>query len=105
MQRHVVGHSGATLRTVARHVVDAGKVDAETRLSIYASGYQLRLVEALGTEFETLKVLAGEAGFDRLCRSFIAAHPSRTPNLRWYGDKLPATWPAPHRSARRPRAD
>lgn len=88
MQRHVVGHSGATLRTVARHVVDAGKVGAETRLSIYASGYQLRLVEALGTEFETLKVLAGEAGFDRLCRSFIAAHPSRTPNLRWYGDKL-----------------
>lgn len=90
VQHHVLVSNGQSLQQVTRHVVSTAKVSADQRLSIYAKGYRLRLIEALGTEFETLKAVAGDAAFDRLCRSFITAHPSRNPNLRWYGDQLAA---------------
>lgn len=90
VQHHVLVTSSDSLQQVTRHVVSTAKVSADQRLSIYAEGYRLRLIEALGTEFETLKAVAGDAVFDRLCRSFIAANPSRNPNLRWYGDQLAA---------------
>ncbi len=88
VQHHVLVTNSHSLQQVTRHVVGTARVSADQRLSIYAEGYRLRLIEALGAEFETLKAVAGDAVFDRLCRSFIAAHPSRTPNLRWYGGQL-----------------
>lgn len=102
VQQHVVSTTGHSLQRVARHVVGTAKVSAAQRLSIYAEGYRLRLIEALGTEFETLKAVAGDAVFDRLCRSFIATHPSRNPNLRWYGDQLAAHLAATPPFSRRP---
>ncbi|MES2425232.1 MAG: DNA-binding domain-containing protein [Pseudomonadota bacterium] len=90
LQRHVLEFDQCSLKTVSRHVVSTEKVSADVRLSIYANGYRLRLIEALATEFSTLQRITGEKTFDALCRSFIAAHPSRTPNLRWYGGELAA---------------
>jgi hypothetical protein len=90
LQRHVLEFDQRSLKTVSRHVVSTEKVSADLRLSIYANGYRLRLIEALATEFGTLRRIAGEKTFDALCRSFIATHPSRAPNLRWYGSELAA---------------
>jgi hypothetical protein len=55
---------------------------------VYADGYRVRLVEALGSDYPALQGLIGEGAFDRMAREFIAAHPSRRPNLRWYGGEL-----------------
>ncbi len=68
-----------------RHVVDAGAISALQRLDIYSSGYRLRLIEALQTDYPVVLALAGEQRFDALARDYIAAHPSRHPNLRWFG--------------------
>lgn len=68
-----------------RHVLDAGKLDPMQRLAIYADGYRLRLIEALETDYAAVKAAAGHKRFEQLARGFIAIHPSRHPNLRWYG--------------------
>ncbi len=79
-------------RTVGglRHVMDAGQISASQRLGIYATGYRLRLIEALQTDYPVVQALVGEGRFDVLARSYIAAHPSRHPNLRWYGGAFAA---------------
>lgn len=83
-QRHVclpgTGMEGAVLATP--------RANAARRLGVYADAYRARLIEALGNDFPALQGLLGMDGFDRMAREFIAAHPSRQPNLRWYGGEL-----------------
>lgn len=64
------------------------KADAETLLGVYRNAYPLRLLEALGTNFPRLKIVLGDADFDRMGRGYIAAHPPRHFSIRWYGDGL-----------------
>lgn len=102
MLHHVRAFDAGSLQQVLPHVVSTEKVPAEDRLAIYANGYRLRLVEVLGGEFTLLQRVAGEALFERLCRDFIAAHPSPYPNIRWYGDKLAGFAASTTPFARRP---
>lgn len=83
-QRHVYRPG----RTMERVVLATPRANAARRLGIYADAYRSRLVEALGSDYPALKGVLGERGFDRLMRAFIAAHPSRFPNLRWYGGEM-----------------
>ena len=83
-QRHVLRPT----RAMERRVVSTRRASAGMRLAIYSNAYRERLIEALGIEFEGLQALAGDAAFRRLALGFIAAHPSRRPNLRWYGARL-----------------
>jgi hypothetical protein len=85
IQRYVMWPDAPRAVGGLRHIVDAGRISAPQRLGLYAVGYQLRLIEALQTDYPVLLALVGEARFDALARSYIAAHPSRHPNLRWYG--------------------
>ncbi len=85
IQRYVMWPDAPRTLGGLRHVMDAGRVSAPDRLGIYANGYQLRLIEALQTDYPVVLALAGERTFDTLARSYIAAHASRHPNLRWYG--------------------
>lgn len=73
------------LRRALRHVMDVAPVGAAQRLDIYAQGYRLRLIEALQTDYPVVLAMAGDVAFDRWARRHIEAHPSRHPNLRWYG--------------------
>lgn len=68
----------------------AGPDDAfrGTRLGVYYDAYRLRLIEVLGTDFETLKAFAGEDRFDSIARACIDAHPSVFRNVRWFGSRL-----------------
>ena len=83
-QRHVYRPG----RAMERAVLEAPRANAARRLGIYADAYRSRLVEALASDYPALKEVLGESRFDRLMRAFVAAHPSRTPNLRWYGGEL-----------------
>ena len=83
-QRHIYQPGQAMERAV--HATPAA--NAARRLGIYAHAYGSRLVGALRVDYPALGALLGEAGFDRMVRGFIAAHPSRHSNLRWYGGDL-----------------
>lgn len=73
---------------VRDEVVGSTRVDADTRLRIYADGYRLRLIEALDTDYPGLHAMAGDEEFDRLARAYIEAQPSTYRSLRWYGGGL-----------------
>lgn len=62
----------------------------KTRLGVYYDAYRLRLVEVLGSDFETLKTFAGEETFDAIARAYLDAHPSTFRNVRWFGGLLPS---------------
>ncbi|MBX3653735.1 MAG: putative DNA-binding domain-containing protein [Ramlibacter sp.] len=85
VQRYVDEPAAPRAATWMRHVVDSGGVGAARRLGIYADGYRLRLIEALEADYPAVRHVAGETSFERWARGFIDDHPSRHPNLRWYG--------------------
>ncbi len=69
---------------------DDDQARAEHRLAAYWNAYRLRLIEALGNDFEKLQALIGEADFERLILDYVAEHPSRHRSIRWVGQHLPA---------------
>ena len=69
-------------------IIDGPRINAETRLAIYASAYRSRLQEVLDTDYPALHVLAGDELFAQLAQAYIAAHPSVSPNARWFGMNL-----------------
>ncbi|MGH8479541.1 MAG: DNA-binding domain-containing protein [Gammaproteobacteria bacterium] len=78
------GDRGAEAR-----VLTTSRVDARTRLDIYAKGYRLRLREALEEDFQAVRALMGEGAFRRLNEDYIDAHPSAHFSLRHFGRQLP----------------
>jgi hypothetical protein len=83
-QDYVLRGDPAVLQLIAAD----SAADARTRMRVYADGYVQRLIEALETDYPGLKAVAGQADFEALCRAYIAAHPSRFRNLRWFGHRL-----------------
>lgn len=61
---------------------------AAPRLDIYRNAYRGRLAAALEENYPVLHRVLGSAAFRDLAGAFIAAHPSRRPSIRWYGDEL-----------------
>jgi hypothetical protein len=58
------------------------------RIAIYQDAYRIRLREALASNYPQLKVLIGTAAFDSIADTFIDAHPSTHPSIRWFGREL-----------------
>lgn len=69
-------------------VRDTSKADRITLLDVYRDGYALRLIEVLTSDYPGLLAMVGPAGFDAMARAYIAAHPSRHPSVRWFGEGL-----------------
>jgi len=61
----------------------------ESLLRIYQHAYTARLAGALRDNFGVLPQVMGDEAFDALAAAYIAAHPSRHPSIRWFGDRLP----------------
>lgn len=77
-----LGIAGASLESI----VTAGpRLSALERLAIYHHGYRARLVACLADDYPALKYALGPRGFERLAHAYIAAYPSRSPNLNVYG--------------------
>lgn len=94
---HVLRGDAAIVDAIA----STGRDDAGERLGIYAHAYRERLRGVLREEFIGLRALAGSDGFDALMDGYIDAHPSRHPNIRWFGANM-ADWlvDAPHAGPR-----
>ncbi len=61
----------------------------ETLLSVYRNAYLLRLVGVVASDHEYLKAYLGDERFDSMARAYVRAHPSHSPNARWYAQCLP----------------
>jgi len=59
-------------------------------LRIYQHAYTARLAGALRDNVGVLPQVMGDESFDALALAYIAAHPSRHPSIRWFGDRLAA---------------
>jgi hypothetical protein len=59
------------------------------RLRVYQAAYGLRLTEFLSNDYEKLRCYLGETRFNAMARAYTAAHPSDTPNARWFSRHLP----------------
>ncbi|MBV9947252.1 MAG: putative DNA-binding domain-containing protein, partial [Myxococcales bacterium] len=57
---------------------------------IYRRAYHARLIECLTDDYPVLAHALGEPGFERLCRAYIAAHPSGNPSLNFFGRHMAA---------------
>jgi hypothetical protein len=69
-------------------VVSNAQADAAARVRIYAEAYRLRLLEVLQDNYTGLHGLLGDEEFDRLGRTYIDAHPSTHPSVRWFSRHL-----------------
>lgn len=70
---------------MAGQIVGNERVDAQTRLEIYANAYRLRLLEALEGDFVALRAQIGPERFEEIGRAYVDAHPSDHFSLRWFG--------------------
>ncbi len=88
LQRAFQDYLLVTADGFAGSVRDTKKADRLTLLGVYRDAYALRLIEVLTNDFPGLMAMAGPADFDHMARAYIAAHPSRTPSVRWFGRHL-----------------
>ncbi len=72
------------------HIVGTDKVDAPTRLAVYANAYRRRLIEALDSNYPILRQMVGDDGFERIALDYLATHAPTHFSIRWFGDRLPA---------------
>jgi len=63
---------------------------APPRLGIYRHAYRARLAEALRSNYPVLHRVLGDEDFGALAQAYLAAHPSQSPSIRWFGQALPA---------------
>lgn len=89
MQQAFLGHLLGRPSDIADAIQSTPEADAETRLGIYASGYRLRLKEALETDYPQLHAYLGDALFDELMDAYIDRYPSNVYSLRDYGRHIP----------------
>jgi hypothetical protein len=83
------GGLGEKLRAAElRHGLNAEDVVAEKRglsaherLSIYARGYVLRLLECMRADFPVLRGLVGEEVFDAFAKAYVITRPPDSPSL------------------------
>ena len=74
--------------TVLGDILDSPNETRTVLFDVYRNGYGSRLVEVMRNNFEALHIYLGDTAFDDMARAYIAAHPSKTANLRWYSRGL-----------------
>jgi Putative DNA-binding domain len=62
-------------------VAEKRGLSAHQRLSIYTSGYVLRLIECLRADFPALRKFVGDSVFDAFAKAYIISEPPKSPSL------------------------
>ena len=86
-QGFILGQQSA--QGMARLVAQRSGLAVDERLSIYHNAYRVRLREALAESYDKTHEYLGDELFAQAASQYIAAQPSFTPNLRWYGAQFP----------------
>ncbi len=69
---------------MVEHIESTPVMSASDRLDIYGSAYNLRLKEAITTDYDILHGYLGDEQFDQLMDCYIEKYPSHTTNLRYF---------------------
>jgi hypothetical protein len=88
--RGTLPRDGRRAFAAARLVAAGPPLAPRARLGIYRFAYSARLREVMANDFPGVRRLVGEAAFDDLVTAYVAAHPSRHPNLSQLGRHFPA---------------
>ncbi len=67
-------------------ILDNSRTTRSTLFGVYRHAYAGQLVDVLRGDYPLLLAHVGDDRFDALARAYIAAHPSRTQNARWFGN-------------------
>ncbi|HEX6957708.1 MAG TPA: DNA-binding domain-containing protein [Ferrovibrio sp.] len=81
---------GADDRLLAARVRQPAQGETAERLAVYGNAYRERLRETLARDYPSLLRLIGQTRFAALAYDYIAARPSKHPNIRWFGARLAA---------------
>lgn len=65
------------------------RTSANVLFGVYRHAYWARLAGVAASDYPRLQVYMGEAAFQDLARAYLKAHPSHTPNARWFSHRLP----------------
>ncbi len=71
-------------------IMDNSRTGREVLFGVYRNAYAVRLVEVISQDHDVLHAFLGDDSFDAMARAYIAAHPSRTQNARWFSNHIPA---------------
>lgn len=84
--------AGVLLRdaAISRSILDSRRLDRAARFKIYFDAYRFRLAEFLSNDYPVTRSFLGDERFGLLVEAYIEATPSRYPNARNYGSRLPA---------------
>lgn len=85
MQQAFLGHLLGQAGDAAGYIQSTPEASSHERLGIYATGYRLRLKEALETDYERLHAYLGDELFGQLMDAYIDRYPSHQTSLRGYG--------------------
>jgi hypothetical protein len=88
LQQSFMKHLLGTPSEVIEHIQSTTDASAKQRLGIYASGYRLRLKEAITSDFGCLHGYLGDAMFDHLMDCYIDKYQSQHPSLRYYSQHI-----------------
>ena len=86
LQNAILTANGSTVMDL---ISDSQKESKDVLFSVYSNAYVLRLIEFLTNDYEKLHEYLGDEQFNQLAHTYIANNPSRHPNGRWFGSKLP----------------
>jgi hypothetical protein len=75
---------------VLDEILDSPREARKTLFEVYRNAYAARLVEIIQHDFERLHAWLGDEVFEAAARAYVASHPSRHANARWYSQGLPA---------------
>lgn len=84
-QRAILSGEDELLRLIA----DNSKTTRDVLFGVYRHAYAARLIEAAAHDYPRLKTHMGAEAFSDLMRGYLAKHPSRHANVRWFGQNLP----------------
>ena len=75
--------------SILAEIRDSAKEDRNALFGVYRHAYVARLAEVLADDYEQLHAYLGDAGFAKLAKSYIAAHPSDRRSARDFGRHVP----------------
>jgi hypothetical protein len=75
--------------TILGEIKGSVKESRDVLFGVYRNAYVLRLVEVLAEDYEQLHAYLGDAGFAKLARTYVGAHPSDRRNARDFGRHMP----------------
>lgn len=84
-QRHLLEGDN----TISDYIVQDQKITIQQRLATYRNAYHARLIEALSTDFPSVRDAVGAETFNAICLTYIQHHPSSYASLRWFGSQFP----------------